>query len=283
MASPVIDFRVRLPTDLRSPMETPKEVSDRYDAVLDTSTTQQRTFDDLKAEMEREGVEHAVIHAEFEFGDPADALNAAVAHIVREDPTRFSGIGTFSCEPLDIMRALDQMRFCKDAGMVGVTVQPSFFHMPIDDRRLYPIYAKAVELDLMVCLHTGVNYGVTHPIRNDHPLMLDDVACDFPALVLVACHAGWPWVPEMVAVARKHPNVYMEFGGLAPKYVGAPGTGWEVMHRFMNSLLADRVLFGTDWPVIPEDRALAEWREMGLKPQVLEKLLGGNAARLLGR
>ena len=283
MAATVIDFRVRLPIDLRPPLETPPAVSEQYDAVLGTSTTFQRTFADLKEEMTQTGVGHALVHAEFEFGDPADAMNAAVALVITDDPEHFSGIGTISVEPFDIMRALGQMAFCKDAGMVGITTQPSFFHMPINDRRFYPIYAKAVELGLIVCLHTGVNYGVTHPIRNDHPRMLDDVACDFPQLTLIACHAGWPWAAEMVAVARKHPKVYLEFGGLAPKYVGAAGTGWDVMFRFMNSVLADQVLFGTDWPVMPQSRALSEWRELGLKSQVLDKLLGGNAARLLGR
>jgi predicted TIM-barrel fold metal-dependent hydrolase len=256
-------------------------VREQYDAVLDISSNAARSLDDLRQEMAEIGVERAVVHAEYEFGDPVDALNEALAKLVAEEPERFSGVGTFSMEHFEIARALDQVAVCKEAGFVGISTQPSFFHMSIDDKRLYPVYAKAMELGLLVCLHTGVNYGVTHPIRNDHPLMVDDVACDFPTLKLVACHAGWPWATEMVAVARKHPNVYMEFGGLAPKYVGAAGSGWEVMYRFMNSLLADQVLFGTDWPVISQTRALAEWRSLGLKPVVLEKLLGGNAANLL--
>jgi len=139
------------------------------------------------------------------------------------------------------------------------------------------------ELGLQVALHTGINYTVTFPIRNDQPIQVDQVACDFPDLVLVACHAGWPWVPEMVAVLRKHPNVYAEFGGLAPRYVCEANTGWEVMFRFMNSLPGRQVLHGTDWPVFPMDRALAEWRAGGLRPHVLEALTGGNAQRLLGR
>jgi predicted TIM-barrel fold metal-dependent hydrolase len=112
---------------------------------------------------------------------------------------------------------------------------------------------------------------------------VDQIACDFPDLVLIACHAGWPWVAEMVAVLRKHPNVYAEFGGLAPRYVCEQGTGWEVMLRFMNSLLSEQVLHGTDWPVFPMERALAEWRSGGLREHVLEAITGGNAARLLGR
>ena len=283
MSSSVIDFRVRLPEELRPPTPRPRELAEQYDAVLDISNKKGQTLSDLKAQMDEHGVDHAVVHAEFEIGDPADALNEAVAKVVADDPSRFTGIGTFSSDPFNIMRALGQIDFCKQAGMIGITAEPSFFHMAIDDRKLYPIYAKACELGLMVCLHTGINYGVTHPIRNDHPLMLDDVACDFPDLTLIACHAGWPWVPEMVAVARKHPNVHMEFGGLAPKYLGAPGAGWEVMYRFINSVLQDQILFGTDWPVIPFSRALPEWRALGLKPQVLEKALGGNAAKLLGR
>ncbi len=278
----MIDFRVRLPAELRPAAETPPAIREQYDAVLDLSTNARRSLSELREEMDREGVDRAVIHAEFEFGDPADALNEAVAKLVRTEPSRFCGVGTFSMEPFDIVRALEQLAFCKETGMVGVATQPSFFHMAIDDRRLYPLYAKAFELGLFVCLHTGINYGVTHPIRNDHPLMVDQVACDLPKLRLVACHAGWPWVTEMVAVARKHPNVFLEFGGLAPKYVGAAGSGWEVMYRFMNSVLADQVLFGTDWPVMSQTRALSEWRALGLKPAVLEKLLGSNASRLLG-
>jgi predicted TIM-barrel fold metal-dependent hydrolase len=178
---------------------------------------------------------------------------------------------------------LDEVARAAELGLRGINIQPSFFSMPIDHAQLYPVYAKASEHGLGVGVHTGVNYTSHLPIKHDHPLQLDQVACDFPELTLIACHAGWPWAAEMVAVARKHPNVYLEFGGLAPKYVGSAGTGWEVVFRFMNSLLSKQVLFGTDWPVFPMPRALEEWRTLGLKPAVLEALLGGNADRLLGR
>jgi hypothetical protein len=184
---------------------------------------------------------------------------------------------------LKIPRALAQVQRVHELGLKGLNLQPSFFGLAIDDRLLYPVYAKAYELGLQVALHTGINYTVTCTIRNDHPLQLDQVACDFPGLTLIACHAGWPWVPEMVAVLRKHPTVYAEFGGLAPRYVCEHNTGWEVMFRFMNSLLSQQVLHGTDWPVFPMDRALSEWRSGGLRLEVLDALTGGNASRLLGR
>ena len=237
----------------------------------------------LVAEMDAAGVSHAVVHAEYEYGDPADEMNEAVGALVDRMPDRFSGYGTVSMSPLRVMRAVAQVVRSAELGLRGINIQPSFFGMPIDDARLYPVYARASELGLGVGVHTGVNYTSHLPIKHDHPLQLDQVACDFPDLVLIACHAGWPWGAELVAVARKHPHVYLEFGGLAPKYVGATGTGWEVVFRFMNSLLSKQVLFGTDWPVFPMARALDEWRDLGLKPAVLESLLGGNAERLLSR
>jgi len=279
----IIDFRVRLPTELRPAVDMPPEYVDQYDAVLGLEARRNLTVDDLVAEMDAAGVTHAVVHAEYEVGDPADELNEAVAGLVVRMPERFSGWGTVSLSPMRVMRAVRQVSRVAELGLRGINMQPSFFDMPIDDARLYPIYAKAGELGLAVGVHTGINYTSHLPIRNDHPLQLDQVACDFPDLTLVACHAGWPWAAEMVAVARKHPNVYLEFGGLAPRYVGAAGTGWEVVFRFMNSLLAKQVLFGTDWPVFPMQRALEEWRGLGLKPAVLEALVSGNAERLLGR
>ncbi len=278
----VIDFRVRLPLALRPSEELPDDYLSQYDKVLDLSANRDRSVEQLIGDMDGSGVTHAVVHAEYEYGDEADALNDAVAKIVAQHPGRFSGYGTISMDHLKIPRALAQVQRVAGLGLKGLNLQPSFFGMAIDDRLLYPVYAKANELGLQVALHTGINYTVTFPIRNDQPLQLDQVACDFPDLVLVACHAGWPWVPEMVAVLRKHPNVYAEFGGLAPRYVCEQNTGWEVMFRFMNSLLSGQVLHGTDWPVFPMDRALSEWRNGGLRPEVLSALLGGNARRLLG-
>jgi len=277
----VVDFRVRLPTELRPPEELPPAYVTQYDAVLGLEERRDLTLKPLFAEMDAAGVGHAVVHAEYEHGDPADALNEAVAELVARQPDRLFGFGTATLEPLRVMRAVRQVARVAELGLRGINLQPSFFGLAIDHPQLYPVYAKACELGLAVGVHTGVNYTSHLPIRNDHPLQLDQVACDLPELTLIACHAGWPWAAEMVAVARKHPTVYLEFGGLAPKYVGAPGTGWEPVFRFMNSLLAGQVLYGTDWPVFPMERALAEWRALGLRPAVLDALLGGNAARLL--
>jgi hypothetical protein len=277
----IIDFRVRLAGPERPPQQAPPEYVSQYDAVLDVSSRSELSTKDLVAEMATAGVSRAVVHAEHEHGDIADALNDATAGVVEAHAGQMVGFGTVCLDPLRAGRAVRQLRAAHGLGLVGVNLQPSFVGLPMTDRRLYPVYARAEELGMIVALHTGVNYTTHQPIANDHPLQLDQVACDFPDLLLVACHAGWPFAAELVAVMRKHPNVFADFGGLAPKYVNAPDSGWSVMRRFMNSLLRDQVLFATDWPVFPMDRAVAEWRESGLREEVLTRLLTTNAERLL--
>jgi uncharacterized protein len=280
-ADSIVDFRVRLATPERPQLQAPPEYIAQYDVVLDVSARSALSTEDLLSDMAAAGAARAVVHAEHEYGDIADELNSATARVVSEHPGVFVGFGTVCLEPLRVRRAVTQVQAARELGLVGVNLQPSFAGMPMTDRRLYPVYAKAEELAMVVALHTGVNYTTHQPIANDHPLQLDQVACDFPDLLIVACHAGWPFVPELVAVMRKHANVFADFGGLAPKYVSAPDTGWSVMRRFMNSLLRDQVLYATDWPVFSMDRAVAEWRSSGLRNEVLAGLFRANAERLL--
>jgi len=278
----IVDSRVRLPVDLREDShERPAGLAEGYGAVLAGFDREDAGRSELDATLDECGVNVALVHAEYEFGEYADQMNQAVADMVADQPGRYRGVGTVSQQrSADIMRTVEQVAECAERGLLGITVQPAFFHLAINDSRLYPVYAKAAELGLVVFVHTGINYGTTLPFGNDHPMLLDEIACAFPRLNLVASHAGWPWTTEMVAVARKHRNVFLEFGGLAPKYVAAPGGGWEVMYKFMDSLLQDQILFGTDWPAFDIGRALSEWRELDLKESVRAKLLGENAARL---
>ena len=281
----VIDFRVRVPATLCPQIDIPQSNKARYDAVLNIGEkyASAQTLEDLIQALDNNGIDHAVIHAEHEVGDAADALNRTVADIVEQHPSRFTGIGTISLENFTIKRALQQIEQCAEMGMIGLSIEPAFFGLHLDDKKLYPIYAKAMEKNLLVALHTGINYTTHQPMAGENPILLDQIACDFPDLTLVASHGGWPWISEMVAVARKHPQVYIEFGGIAPKYVAAQGGGWEVMHRFMNSVLKDQILYGTDWPTMDHERTLREWRGMELKHEVLENLLSRNTMGLLSR
>jgi len=280
----IIDFRVRVPEALRPQVEIPVENKQQYDAVLNVGSKLEasQTVTDLLTQMDNAGIDHAVVHAEYEVGDQADSLNRVVADLVTQYPDRFSGIGTISMSGFSIKKALRQINQCAEMGLLGLSIEPAFFGMHLNEKKLYPIYAKAMEKNLLVALHTGINYTTNQPMAGENPILLDEIACDFPDLTIVASHGGWPWISEMVAVARKHPQIYIEFGGLAPKYIGSQGTGWEVMYRFMNSVLKDQILYGTDWPTMDHQRTVKEWEAIELKLEVRKALMVGNARKLIG-
>ncbi len=282
---PLIDARVRLPQDRRpdATYTMTGRAAESYDRVLNlTEKMNTGTLAALLAALDGAGVRQAVMHAESEGGESADALNAALVRVIAEHPDRFVGVGTVDLAPVRPRRACAQVDAAAREGLLGICLEPAFFGLDIDDRLLYPVYARAEEQGLVVAVHTGINYARTHPIRHERPELLDQVAVDFPDLRLIAAHAGWPWATEFAAVARRHPTVYLEFGGLAPKYVTRAGTGWDVVFAMMPNLLRSQVLHATDWPVIEPGRALAEWRAAGLDVATLDALLGGNAATLFG-
>lgn len=279
----IIDFRVRVPKALCPDITLTSEEIGQYEAVLDVSSKQAgaQTLDDLLEQMDKNKIDHAIVHAENEVGDVGDALNCAVVDIVNQYPDRFTGIGTVSLEGFSVKKAMRQIDDCIEMGLIGLSLEPAFFGLHLNDKKLYPIYAKAQENNLLIALHTGINYSAHRSMSGENPMLLDEIACDFPDLTIVASHGGWPWVAEMVAVARKHPNIFIEFGGLAPKYVGAQGGGWEMMYRFMNSVLSKQILYGTDYPSMDHARSLAEWNSLNLKPAVLESLMVTNSHALI--
>ena len=229
--------------------------------------------------MDEAGLDHAVLQAEWAYGDYR-AINDAVARIVQQYPHRLTGYCTVNPGENDDMAAVLE-REVRERGIRGVNLQPFSYEVMAHDERFHPLYRTCQELNVPVTIHSSVNFSSDRPIEYGRPLYLCDIACAFPDLTIVANHEGWPWVAELVAVAWKHRNVYIEIGAVAPKYIGMSGGGWETLLQFGNTLLQDQVLFATD-NMIPFARAVEELRQLPLKPGVMEKWLGGNAAALLG-
>ena len=172
----------------------------------------------------------------------------------------------------------------RELGLHGAFLVPFLHLLPADAPAYRPIYEKCVELNVPVWIHTSVNWAPAHPMELGRPLALDRLCGEMPDLKVIAGHGGWPWVPEMVAAAWRHPNLYIDPSGHRWKYFSTPHSGWEMLLHFGNSTIQDKILFGTDWPLLPVSlgEILQEARNLPLKPQVAEKWLGRNAARLLG-
>ena len=115
----------------------------------------------------------------------------------------------------------------KSLGLRGVNLAPLEHLIHANDRKYYPIYSKCVELDVPVFLHTSINFSTERLLEFGHPRYIDQVAIDFPNLRIVCVHGGWPWVLEMVAVAWRHRNVYIDISGVRTRYIAMPGSGWE--------------------------------------------------------
>jgi hypothetical protein len=170
-----------------------------------------------------------------------------------------------------------------DLGMLGFHFHPIMGHFAVNDRALYPLFEviNALRAPVMIDVGTtgmgaGMPGGMGARIRHAHPAAIDDLAADFPDLTIIMAHPGWPWVDETTAVALHKGNVFWEMSGWAPKYLPPQ------LKVDMRARLQDKVMFGSDYPSIPYPRLLKEWAELGYKDEVMEKILHGNAERILG-
>jgi len=201
-----------------------------------------------------------------------------VANAVARFPDRFYGLA--GIDPTEGMRGVRQLEHAvKELGFIGAHLYPHWFEMAPDHAKYYPFYAKCVELDVPIQMQVGhcLRYSADRPLKSvGRPITLDTIACDLPELKLVGIHIGWPWTEEMIAVAYKHPNVYIGSDAYAPKHWSS-----EFVH-FLNTFGQDKVLFGTDFPVIDPERARREIEDLGLRPDAERKFLRENALRLYG-
>ncbi|MHA6781633.1 amidohydrolase family protein [Pseudonocardia saturnea] len=174
-------------------------------------------------------------------------------------------------------------RLVEDHGVRGFKFHPSLQGFAPDDRMAYPLYAAIEELGVPALFHTGqTGIGAGVPggggirLRYSNPMLVDDVAADFPDLPIILAHPSFPWQDEALAVATHKPNVHIDLSGWSPKYFPPQ------LVRYANTLLRDKVLFGSDYPVITPDRWLADFANLEIKPEVRPRILKDNAAALLG-
>lgn len=203
------------------------------------------------------------------------------AAFVRRWPERFKGMALLN--PFQGMKAVRELeRAVRELGMVALYASPFDWKIRASDPLFFPLYAKAAELGIPVFIYTAMNYNTELPMDIARPLHLDAVAMAFPDLKIVADCGGWPWVPELVGLARRHRNVYINTSSHRPKHLATPGSGWEMLMQFGNTLLQDQVVFasGAGDLGLPIRQIVEEMIALPLKEAVKEKWLYGNAVRL---
>lgn len=198
--------------------------------------------------------------------------NDEVAGFVAQAPNRLIGVG--SVDISKPMAAVREVRRCiQDLGFKAIRILPWLWEVPPTDRRFYPVYSVCCDLGVPFCTQIG-HTGPLMPSEVGRPIYLDQVAIDFPELVIVGGHIGYPWTDEAIAVATKHENVYIDTSAYTVKrYPSA-------LVEFMSAHGRSKVLFGTNYPMILPARALEGFDALSLDVKARELFLSGNARRV---
>lgn len=214
----------------------------------------------------------------------ADSMpNEYVAEVVESHPDVFLGFGAIN--PWEGRLAQREIERCAELGLIGIgelnAARQQFYP---NDPRFGDLWAAASELNLIVLFHggyaaagSGTPGGSGVKLKYSRPIHLDDVAAEHPELSIICAHPSWPWEDEALATALHKGNVFLDLSGWAPKYF-SPG-----LIRYVTTRLQDKVLFGSDFPLLLPDRWLEEFKSLGIGDEVMQKVLIENARKLLQR
>jgi uncharacterized protein len=207
--------------------------------------------------------------------------NTEVLQAARENPDVM--IPFASVDPHKGKLGVREARELIDAGARGFKFHPNTQAFWPNDREFYPLYEVIAEAGLIALFHSGTTgIGAGMPggggvrLKYSNPMCIDDVAADFPDLRIILAHPSFPWQEEALAIAVHKPNVYIDLSGWSPKYFP------EILIQYTNTRLKDKMLFGSDFPLIAPDRWLADFEKLPIKDDVRPRVLKYNAAKLLG-
>jgi predicted TIM-barrel fold metal-dependent hydrolase len=174
-------------------------------------------------------------------------------------------------------------RLVESSGVRGFKFHPSIQAFSPNDRAVYPLYEELESLGVPALFHTGqTGIGSGLPggrgikLRYSDPMLLDDVAADFPNLTIIMAHPSVPWQDAAIAVAQHKANVYIDLSGWSPKYFPPQ------LVRAANTLLKSKVLFGSDYPLIRPERWIADFETLEIRDEVRPLIMKANAIRALG-
>ena len=168
-------------------------------------------------------------------------------------------------------------------GVRGFKFHPTCQGFFPNDRMAYKLYEVIAEHKLPAIFHsghsgigTGMRGGGGMRLKYSNPIHVDDVAVDFPDMKIIIAHPSWPWQDEALSVCLHKQNVYIDLSGWSPKYFPPQ------LVQYANTQLKKKILFGSDFPLIPPDRWIKDFKEANFKPEVHDLILKQNAIESLG-
>ena len=175
-----------------------------------------------------------------------------------------------------VLHALKEIQRCREKGAAAVYMAPYTDNRDCNDHLLYPIYGYCELMNIPIIIHGAIHFYPGAYMWHSQPQFIDEIAVDFPELKLIVSHAGNGFGPPMLAVAQRHPNVYLEFSALNPTYI-AP----EFLYA-VNTYLKDKSIFGTDYPLVDFKISIDRWNKV-LRSEVKEGFFYNNIIKALGQ
>ena len=222
--------------------------------------------------MDAAGVERATVSA---WHGPSGVIisNAEIAALVKAHPDRLVGLASVDlARPMEAVRELRRAVEFDDAR--GLRLLPWLWNLPPNDRRYYPLYAACVDLGIPFCTQAG-HAGPLCESEPGRPIpYLDQVALEFPELVIVAGHTGFPWTQELIALAMKYPNLYIDTSAYKPSRYP------RELIDYMRASGCKKVLFASDFPMLTPAACLAEVGQLQLTDEARARFLYGNATHI---
>lgn len=242
------------------------------------SMTEGQSVEDMLQEMDESGVDRIVLSA-FHYKGQWILTNEQVADLVKKHPDRFIGAGTVNVmqKPMQVAREVE--RLVNELRLRCIRLEPYMYGdgmtgLAPNDKHYWPVYMKCSELGVAVAVQVG-HTGPLLPSECGRPIYLDEVALSFPDLVILGCHVGQPWHEEMMTLAWKHPNVYLETSARGPRQ-------WpQSLVDFAKGWGQDKVIWATDYPLLGFDRTLSELEALGVSDEIYRKLVRDNVVRAL--
>jgi predicted TIM-barrel fold metal-dependent hydrolase len=255
----------------------------RMQAAYEVGATRSPTEEELIAMLTEAGAALAVVHSE-QYRSAIGVqtpTSAEVAEVVGRHSDRLIGVTGVDPWAQSPRAAVAEAR---ELGLKGVVLSPFKQRLLPSDLHLAQLFAACEQEGMPLLLHSGINWWVDVPYDFGHPKFIDTVAGSFPGLKIVALHCAWPWVMDMMMVAWRHPNVYVDTSAHRPKHFLVNAAGWEPLTYYGNRMLRDKVMFGSSWNLIgaPLKDLIGEVRELPLSDKSAEAWLGGNAQRFYG-
>jgi predicted TIM-barrel fold metal-dependent hydrolase len=285
-----IDFSALDAIDIHTHVEIDAEGRCAYDDVLAGATDRYfnlgpdrlRRVDELAAHYRRHNTAAVVftVDAQSASGHRPNSVEDLIAGCARNNDVLipFGSVDPLGIDPVARVRDLTE-----NCGAKGFKFHPSLQAFEPNDRRFYPIYEAIAAAGVPALFHTGqTGLGSGLPgghgikLRYSDPMLLDDVAADFPELTIVMAHPAVPWVDSQIAIASHKANCYIDLSGWSPKYFPPQ------LVRAIGRQLRTKVLFGTDHPYITLERWRRDFDTLDIDPEALPLILKANALRVLG-